>query len=86
MLHTYYEINKLFLFDFHIIWNRCMYFFAIYLPNIGPARIIDGIPAIKPNKITQPRSAPIKSATAMGPGVGGIKLCVTAKPANSGIP
>ena len=39
-----------------------------------------GKPTIAPIKITQPKSAPIISATAIGPGVGGIKACVTAKP------
>ncbi len=45
-----------------------------------------GIPAMKPNKITHPKSAFRISATATGPGVGGIKAWVMANPANNGIP
>ncbi len=45
-----------------------------------------GIPTINPNKITQPRSAFKISATATGPGVGGMNACVTANPANKGNP
>jgi len=44
----------------------------INLPNSGPATIIAGIPTITPNIITHPKSAPIRLATAIGPGVGGI--------------
>ncbi len=61
-------------------------FLAIYLPKIGPATIAAGIPAIIPYRITFPRSAPTSAATATGPGVGGTNACVTARPANNGIP
>ena len=43
-----------------------------------------GTPASIPKMITQPRSAPSISATAIGPGVGGIKAWVIARPAKSG--
>jgi hypothetical protein len=59
--------------------------FAMNLPNNGPAIIMAGIPVNAPNKITQPKSALINSATAIGPGVGGIKLWVIANPANNGM-
>ncbi len=61
-------------------------FFEMYLPNMGPAMIAVGIPNKKPNRITQPNCTSIISATATGPGVGGIKLCVTANPARRGMP
>jgi hypothetical protein len=48
--------------------------------------ITAGIPTIKPNKITQPKSAFKILATATGPIAGGINACVIAKPANRGIP
>src|SRR5699024_11664592 len=54
--------------------------------NSGPAKIIAGIPAIKPNKITQPTSAPRIVAAAIGPAVGGIIPCATRSPANNGTP
>ena len=59
---------------------------AMYFPNTGPAMMAVGIPSTKPKKMTQPSCASRMSATAMGPGVGGMKLCVTARPASSGIP
>ena len=39
---------------------------------------------IKPKTITHPKFAFRISATAMGPGVGGINACVTANPASKG--
>ena len=60
-------------------------FLEIYFANNGPLTMAVGMPAIKPNKITHPKSAFNISATATGPGVGGIKLWVTLKPANKGI-
>ena len=60
-------------------------FFAINFANKGPLIIAVGTAVIKPNNITQPKSAFNISATATGPGVGGIKECVIAKPANKGI-
>ena len=54
--------------------------------KIGPAINIAGTPAIRPNRITQPRSAPKSSATAMGPGVGGMKAWAVARPASKGNP
>src|SRR5690554_6601500 len=60
-------------------------FFEIYFPQTGPAIIAVGKPRIIPNRITHPSCALIMSATATGPGVGGMKLCVTASPARSGI-
>ena len=44
-----------------------------------------GNPIRKPIKITHPTFAPTMLATAMGPGVGGIKACPQANPANKGI-
>lgn len=58
---------------------------AIYFPNTGPLMMAVGIPIINPNKITHPKSAFKISATATGPGVGGINACVIANPARSGI-
>ena len=58
----------------------------INVPNTGPARIAVGNPITAPRIITQPKSAPKILATATGPGVGGIKVCVTASPASNGIP
>ena len=60
-------------------------FAAIYFPNKGPLTIAVGTPTINPTKITQPKSAFKISATATGPGVGGINACVIASPARSGI-
>ena len=54
-------------------------------PKSGPLTIAVGIPTINPTRITHPRSAFRISATATGPGVGGIKACVIANPASSGI-
>ncbi len=61
-------------------------FLLIKVPKTGPAKIIAGIPAIIPNRITQPKSTPSIFATVIGPGVGGTNACVTANPANKGIP
>lgn len=47
--------------------------------------IVIGTPIIAPTKITHPKSAPSMSATATGPGVGGMNVCVTASPANNGM-
>ena len=43
------------------------------------------MPTINPKRITQPKSAFKISATATGPGVGGINEWVIAKPANNGM-
>ena len=43
-----------------------------------------GSPAAMPTVMTQPRSAPSRFATAVGPGVGGTKACVTAMPTSMG--
>ena len=45
----------------------------MYFPKSKPLTKAVGIPTINPIKITHPNSAPIISATAIGPGVGGIK-------------
>ena len=58
----------------------------IYFPHTGPAITAVGKPIMAPKRITQPSCTLIISATATGPGVGGIKLCVAAKPASKGIP
>ena len=59
-------------------------FCEMYLEYTGPAIIAEGSPIIIPKNMTHPKSAPRIPATAIGPGVGGINACVTAKPANNG--
>ena len=58
---------------------------AMNFPKRGPLITAVGIPTINPTKITQPKSAFKISATATGPGVGGIKACVIASPASNGM-
>ena len=50
------------------------------LPKSGPVRSVKGSPITTTSPITHQRSAPSISATATGPGVGGIKEGVSAKP------
>src|SRR5699024_3981479 len=72
--------------EFLIVRNFKMHFIADIFTEHRPARIIAGIPASIPNRMTQPRSTLSIAATVIGPGVGGTKLCATARPASSGIP
>ena len=58
---------------------------AMNFPKTGPLTTAVGTPTINPTKITQPKSAFKMSATATGPGVGGIKACVIASQASNGI-
>ena len=57
----------------------------INLPKINPLIIVVGIPTINPIIITHPILALIIWDTAMGPGVGGMKAWVVARPASSGM-
>ena len=60
-------------------------FFAINLPKNGPAMIAHGRPTINPKRMTHPISTLRIFATAIGPGVGGTIVWVTARPARRGI-
>ena len=63
-----------------------MIFSLINRAKSGPLIAAVGNPTTNPNAITHPRLADKISATATGPGVGGIKAWVMAKPANKGRP
>jgi hypothetical protein len=59
---------------------------AMKVPKSGPATMAAGMPAMTPNRITHAWSHLRISATAAGPGVGGIIEWDTPSPASSGTP
>ena len=61
-------------------------FSLIIRAKSGPLTAAVGSPTINPKAITHPSLADNISATATGPGVGGIKAWVIARPANKGKP